>query len=83
MNKTRYILIGILLLISTFTIAEKLFTPEQLREDLDFLVSKIVEEYYNPWLKVDKDVFWNLVEEKRAQLSQNLAWWGSYNGDKK
>ncbi|ACR80685.1 MULTISPECIES: S41 family peptidase [Kosmotoga] len=73
MNKTRYILIGILLLISTFTLAEKLFTPEQLREDLDFLVSKIVEEYYNPWLKVDKDVFWNLVEEKKAQLDHDMT----------
>jgi len=48
MNKTRYILIVILLIISSFALAEKLFTPEQLREDLDFLVSKIVEEYYNP-----------------------------------
>ncbi|WP_235598509.1 hypothetical protein [Kosmotoga arenicorallina] len=48
MNKMKFILIVILLLISTFTIAEKLFTPEQLREDLDFLVSKIVEEFYNP-----------------------------------
>ncbi|OAA22342.1 hypothetical protein [Kosmotoga sp. DU53] len=74
MNKARYILIVILLLISTFTIAEKLFTPEQLREDLDFLVSKIVEEYYNPWLKVDETEFWNLVEEKRAQLDHDMTW---------
>ena len=82
MNKTRYMLIGILLIISSFTIAEKLFTPEQLREDLDFLVSKIVEEFYNPWLKVDKDVFWNLVEEKRAQLDHDMTWSEFYKGDK-
>jgi len=74
MNKTRYILIVILLIISSFALAEKLFTPEQLREDLDFLVSKIVEEYYNPWLKVDKTEFWNLVEEKRAQLDHDMTW---------
>ncbi|ACR79469.1 S41 family peptidase [Kosmotoga olearia] len=74
MNKTRCILIGVLLLISTFTIAEQLFTPEQLREDLDFLVSKIVAEFYNPWLKVDEDVFWNLVAEKRAQLDHDMTW---------
>ncbi|OAA18776.1 hypothetical protein DU53_12040, partial [Kosmotoga sp. DU53] len=74
MNKIICILIGILLIASTFTIAEQLFTPEQLREDLDFLVSKIVEEFYNPWLKVDEDVFWNLVAEKRAQLDHDMTW---------
>ncbi|AKI96895.1 S41 family peptidase [Kosmotoga pacifica] len=74
MNKISYILIGIFLIVSTFTIAERFFTPEQLREDLDFLVSRVIENYYDPWYKVNEDEFWDLVAKKRAQLDHELTW---------
>ncbi len=49
------------------------FTRRQLLEDIDFLVGKIESLFYDPWRKIDEEVFRDLVEEAKSSLKDGMT----------
>ncbi len=65
------LLLFIMLLSTAFPV--EVFTRRQLLEDIDFLVVKIESLFYDPWRKIDEEVFRDLVEEAKSSLKDGMT----------
>jgi len=65
------LLLFIMLLSTAFPV--EVFTRRQLLEDIDFLVGKIESLFYDPWRKIDEEVFRDLVEEAKSSLKDGMT----------